>query len=867
MFNKAKKIFVSCLVLGSAFVVLPSTTIGATTSYTKETKTLYAVVDGVQTPIKVDYITNPNGGAVLTILHDEHDTYILTKTEGAYEYAFKDMDKDGALDVYEDWREPTAVRVADLAADLASTPQGIEMIAGLMLFSSHERDSATGLTNAQKDYLVNSHVRNITDAAGNDVKDSVGWTNAMQAFVEQSDFNVPVNFSSDPRSTAGSGDLYSTAETGMHISGWPSNLGMTATFDTNHMYNFAKATSAEYRSMGIITALGPQIDLSTDPRWLRVGGTFGEDTKLSTDMAQAYVDGSQSTYAADGTDLGWGSDSINAMIKHFPGDGPGEGGRESHMRAGKYAVYPGGNYAEHLIPFAEGGLKLKGLTGSAASIMTSYSIAINGDGSVLGGVGNRVGSAYSQFKMDILRDDLGFDGVVCTDWGVTSTPPTPGGSGFGMGWGTETLTSGERHFAILDAGTDMFGGNNVNGPIVEAYQMFVNRDGEAAAQARFAKSAERLLTLTMQAGMFENPYLDADASLAIAGSEDKMAAGYAAQLDSVVMLKNKDNTIKPVADTEKLPSEMTVYIPKTFTKAVPTAFGGNPEAWSDTMSVEAAKEIYGTVLTDSVDAEGNVTTPDLSNVDKVIIGMRSVDNGTQFTNSGIATREDGTTEYYHPLSLQYGPYVANGDNVRKTSIAGDILNDGSQENRSYFGEESVIYNAYDLTAFLNTVDAINATGKDIPVVVTIIASNPVIVSEFEEKADAIIVSFSVSDRAVFDIIEGKHEPKGLLPIAFPINMDAVEANHEDVAHDIEAYKDSQGNTYGFAYGLNWSGQILDDRVNAYDKDIVLTNTPSTSAALAPKAGDTTNVAYYTLFGMLAATTVLVVYKKRKSLMK
>ena len=103
------------------------------------------------------------------------------------------------------------------------------------------------------------------------------------------------------------------------------------------MYNFAKASSAEYRALGIVTALGPQIDLATEPRWLRVGGTFGENTKLSTDMAQAYVDGSQSTYV-NGEDQGWGKDSINCMIKHFPGDGAGEGGRESHTRAGKYAA-------------------------------------------------------------------------------------------------------------------------------------------------------------------------------------------------------------------------------------------------------------------------------------------------------------------------------------------------------------------------------------------------------------------------------------------------------------------------------------------------------------------------------------------------
>ena len=137
--------------------------------------------------------------------------------------------------------------------------------------------------------------------------------------------------------------------------------------------------------------------------------------------------------------------------------------------------------------------------------MTSYSIGINADGSALGG--ERVGSAYSKSKMSILRDDLGFDGVVCTDWGVTSTPPEQLAlGGLGMAWGMENATDNERHLAILDAGGDMFGGNNDNKPIVWSWQQMVDRDGEEAANTRFATSAKRLLKLTMEPGLFENTY-------------------------------------------------------------------------------------------------------------------------------------------------------------------------------------------------------------------------------------------------------------------------------------------------------------------------------------------------------------------------
>lgn len=838
--------------------------------------------------VAIDFVTNPNNGPILGLLHntegiDGGNKYLLSVVDNGYTYAFKDMNKNGQLDTYEDWRLTDEVRAQSLADSLVNEgEEGIKKIAGLMLFSSHESNSAVGLIDSQKDYLDNSNVRNITHAAGNDVKDSLGWTNAMQAYVEASDFNVPVDFSSDPRSTAGSGDLYSDNVGGgtYDISKWPSNIGLAATFNTDDMYEFAKATSTEYRDMGIVTALGPQIDLATEPRWLRVGGTFGENTKLATDMAQAYVDGSQSTYT-NGEDQGWGDDSINCMIKHFPGDGAGESGRESHTRAGKYAVYSGNNFDEHLKPFANGGLKLKGKTGSATAVMTSYSIGINADGSALGG--ERVGSAYSKTKMDILRKDLGFDGVVCTDWGVTSNPPSDseemGFATMGMAWGMEDKSVAERHYAIIDAGSDMFGGNNDAQPIVDAYKTMVAEYDEAYAKERFATSAKRLIKLTMAPGLFENPYLDEDDSLASAGNQEKVDAGYKVQLNSVVMLKNKGGIIKDAASATKNPKDMTVYIPKTYTTEQKGIFGDTPPSWSDTMNIETAKTIYGTVLTDEI-VEDKVVRPDLSNVDMVIVGMRSPNNGSLFNEAGMhmEVQEDGSyKEVFYPLTLQYRPYTADGQNVRKTSIAGNVLADGSFQNRSYFGATSEIANEYDLTACLEAVEAAKAVNKDIPVVVSLNASGPVIVNEFEEKVDAIVCGFSVSDKAVFDIINGKAEPKGLLPVQFPANMDTVEANQEDVAGDLVCHKDSEGNTYDVAYGLNWSGIIDDERVKTYNP-----NRPTTDVAADPipvpvptpdkpstsvKTGDEMNLGESMLLGavaLVAGLSAFVSTKKRKA---
>ncbi|MDR1030770.1 MAG: glycoside hydrolase family 3 C-terminal domain-containing protein [Treponema sp.] len=760
-----------------------------------------------------DYVTvaNPNGGPTLGYAKNS-GLQVLNVKEGNDTYFFKDMNGNGKLDVWEDWRKSAGERAEALSKELT-----IDEIAGLMLFSSHERNPEAGLTDAQKKYLKEDNLRNVLNAGSNNVEALVSWNNAMQAYVEgflkDGHKVIPVNFSSDPRSTAGSDAQYNAG--GEDISRWPSNLGIAATFDPEIMRTFARTAAEEYRGMGIATALGPQIELATDPRWLRFDGTFGENTQLAVDMAEAYVDGSQSTYI-NGQDTGWGVRSINAMIKHFPGDGMGESGRESHLEGGKYAVYPSNNFQEHLKPFIDGGLNLKGKTKQAASMMLSYSVAIGADGNPLFGL-NR-GSAYDQAKIDILRKDNQYEGVLCTDWGVTVAMNDPAQPSFGMAWGAENLSVEERHYAILLAGMDMFGGNNDKKPILAAYDMWVKNFGEASAQERFQLSGKRLLTMLFNVGLFENPYLNLHESKASVGSQDKRDAGYQAQLASIVMLKNKNSVIRAgLLDSYK---DKVAYIPSSIHHNFPTVWDPAVDTADPTLNIETAKGYFKEVLTDTQvkDAVGTVTgftAPDLSHVDLIIVGMQSPDSGGVFSSAGFV--KDEST--FYPLSLQYRPYTASSAGVRQTSLSGDILDDGSKQNRSYYHKTSWISNEYDLDAFLNAKKAAAAieanTGKHIPVLVALKAKNPVIVGEFEAQADAIVTGFSVDDAAYFDILLGKTEPKGLLPMQFPKDMITVEANQEDVGQDLTPYTDEMGNVYDFGYGLNYSGVISDARTAKY----------------------------------------------------
>lgn len=741
-------------------------------------------------------VTNPGDGKTLTMAKDSFE--LIEETDGGSTLAFKDMNGNGELDAWEDWRLDPEERAAALAPQLSA-----DQVSGLMLFSSHERAPGDGLTDAQQEYLSDSYLRNVLYAGGNDIEPVVEWTNEMQAYVEtlvsDDEPYIPVNFSSDPRNDAA--DSYAGASGG--VSQWPSSLGMAATFDPDVVEQFGSVASAEYRAMGLANALSPQIDLATEPRWLRVNGTFGEEVDLASEMASAYVDGFQGTFDEDGENLGWGTDSVSTVIKHFPGDGVGEGGREAHTNAGKYGVLPGDNLDEHVAPF------LAAI--DAGGVMTSYSILLDGEGDPA--YGNAMGSAYDSERVDILREENGYDGVIVTDWGVTAGGETDPDALIGTSWGADDLTVEERHFEVLKAGVDQFGGNNDIAPIQEAYTMWEAAheagDLEQSAEDRWADSGRRILTNLFRVGVYDSAYQDLAVSESVVGNDDFKQAGLDAQHDSLVVLKNNDGTIADGTTAEDL-EDLTVYIPRSFDTGHDGLFGPATYTEGESIDLETAEHYFGTVVTDEAELNDDeevvsYTAPDLSDVDLVLVGMSNPNNGTNFDSAGL----DQETGEFYPLSLQYRPYTADGDSVRKTSISGDTLEDGSKENRSYYGSTSRISNEADLDAFERAVDAVEASGEDIPVVTLLSISNgAVIPTEFEADSDAIVWGSGVSDAAFLDVALGLNEPTGRLPIALPKDMDSVEASLEDVA-DTTPYVDSEGNSYEFGFGLGADGQPIE----------------------------------------------------------
>ncbi|NLJ44921.1 MAG: glycoside hydrolase family 3 protein [Bacteroidales bacterium] len=712
--------------------------------------------------------------------------------------AFKDLNRNGKLDPYEDWRLPFDERARNLASLLS-----VEQIAGLMLYSSHQSIPSAGggrmgggtyggkpfaesganpgdLTDQQKTFLSEDNVRHVLITTVQSPEVAATWNNNAQSFVEGIGLGIPVNTSSDPRHGSDSYAEYN-AGAGGRISMWPGTLGIAATFDPSLMRKFGEVASAEYRALGITTALSPQIDLATEPRWSRFDGTMGEDPQLAADMARAYVDGFQTSSGSDEISGGWGYHSVNAMVKHWPGGGPEEGGRDGHYGYGEYAVYPGNNLKDHLIPFTEGAFKLSGPTAMASAVMPYYTISYNQDTIY----GENVGNSYSKYIInDLLRGVYKYEGVVCTDWGVTGN--VTGVDKFeGKSWGAENLTEAQRHYKILMAGVDQFGGNNAKGPVLEAYNIGVKENGEEFMRKRFEESAVRLLRNIFRVGLFENPYLDTEKTKTTVGNPDFMKAGYEAQLKSVVMLKNSSNTLP-------LKKQLKVYIPRKYTPAGRNWFGNEiPERWVDPVNLNIVSK-YFTVVQEPADA------------DFALVSIASPSGGSGYSPDDLKAKGNG----YVPIPLQYGKYKA--EYARDPSIAGGSPFENFT-NRSYKGKTVTAQNSYDM----KMVNETRARMGKKPVVVLIDVSNPMVFSEIEKNASAILVHFGVQDQALLDLLTGQSEPGGLLPFQMPADMLTVEKQFEDVPRDMTCYNDSDGNIYDFGFGLDWKGVINDARTQKY----------------------------------------------------
>jgi len=446
-------------------------------------------------------------------------------------HQFRDLNANGKLDIYEDSRQLVEARVKDLLSQM-----GLEDKVGMFWHPPIGvgdrgrvlRKPAMMSPASSYDVIINQKVRHFNLFEVPRAKFLARWYNRIQKIAEMDRLGIPITISSDPRNGVSNFLGNNLLEGG--YSKWPEPIGLAAIGDSSLTVKFAQIASHEMRSVGIRTALHPMADLATEPRWARVNGTFGENAELAATMTSAYIMGFQ------GKELG--PNSVACMTKHWPGGGPQANGEDAHFSYGKDQAYPGKNFKYHLIPFKAA------IAAGTAMIMPYYGVPV-------GQTSQDVGMSFNkEIVNDLLRVEFGYNGIVCTDWGILE--------GFSFAgieiveakdWGVEHLSLEEKILKALDAGVDQFGGSNLGTQLMAAVQT------GKITEDRLDQSVRRLLRVKFEIGLFDDPYVDEKEAAKVVGQDSYMQAGAKAQRKAMVLLKNSNNaqgSILPLQEDIKL---------------------------------------------------------------------------------------------------------------------------------------------------------------------------------------------------------------------------------------------------------------------------------------------------------------------------
>ncbi len=458
---------------------------------------------------------------------------------------FKDLNKNGKLDKYEDWRQGNLVRAKDLLSQMS-----IEQKVGFMLISTtrlkndwsfeapkgkepissdfNETDliqtnnmfskqplpipimSAAGTTKAVKEFQL----RHFILRANVPAKMNAEWANKLQALCEADGLGIPAIVASNPRN-----HITKDASIGLSVgkavfSTWPGELGLSATRDLKLIHEFADIARQEWAAVCIRKGYMYMADLGTEPRWQRYEGTFGENANWIARMMTEIV------YGFQGQKLG--KNSVALTTKHFPGGGATEGGQDPHFPWGRNEVFPGGMFNNNLIPFKAA------IKAGTSAIMPYYSIPNDTKY-------EKIAYAYNKgILQDLLRGQLGFKGIINSDTGPIEMMP----------WGAENLTIKERYKRTLEAGVNIYSGTADPAPLLETVKSGI------VDMKLIDDSVVKLLMEKFEMGLFENPYVDENAAEKLVGNENFQKKADLAHRKSIVLLRNEVKILPKKANTK-----------------------------------------------------------------------------------------------------------------------------------------------------------------------------------------------------------------------------------------------------------------------------------------------------------------------------
>ncbi|GAA1806341.1 glycoside hydrolase family 3 protein [Agromyces neolithicus] len=712
---------------------------------------------------------------------------------------FKDLNANGTVDVYEDWRKPVEQRVANLVEQMT-----LEEKAGLMLIDTVNAscDVATGefgtVPDTAVDYIDNQYMhrfifRNVVDSGdradcqpsgggfGTNVRvtpaEAATFMNSIQELSEATRLGIPVLYKSNARNHIDPQARAGINEASGSFSAFPKEAGIAAAAlgeqakntgeatdgDMSVVEDFAAVMGEEWSSIGLRGMYGYMADLSTEPRWYRTHETFTEDADLGANIMGQLVKSLQGEVGKDGNSLSAETD-VALTMKHFPGGGPQELGLDPHYAFGKAQVYPGDAFGYHLKPFEAA------IEAGVSSIMPYYGVPV--DVTYEGVDYDEVGMAFSdQIVNGLLRDQMGFAGYVNSDTGIIND----------RAWGLEDATIPERVAAAINGGTDTLSGFHDVATITDLV------DAGLVSEERVTLAAERLLAPLFEMGLFEDPYVDPAVATATVGSDENRATAIDLQRKSTVLLQNQQvdgDSVLPLDGGE------TVYVI------------GNVDA--DEVAAAGYDVINGN------DPAEQRTAAD-ADVALVSMTARNVNTGTYVSNDS-ATGLD--PEHINPSVIDgiegldgQSPYGAADACV--VNGGGACTDNGLRFGGSFPWESSTLdftgmadAESWEVTPSLDTVQQVMAEVGAENTVLDIYFRQPFVLDEASglRDAGAILANFGNSTTALMDVVSGEFNPQGKMPFALAGTREAILQQNSDTPGYDET---DDGALYPFGFGLSY----------------------------------------------------------------
>lgn len=399
-------------------------------------------------------------------------------------YRFKDLNDNGVLDAYEDWRLSPQERAENLLSLMTAEQKAAQMV-HLTLVT--QKDSWFNKNNVGfalvYEYIFEPEEDDEAEEDGEEsdetqtpissARNAAMRTNEIQELSESSELGIPVIFSMDTEAGA------AFVKDATYL---PDEINQGAAGDAELVTRLNEVLKEELMAVGVRMALSPDADLITDPRWGRNQECYSEDVETVETMIAAAVKALQGENGLD-------ENSVMATVKHFPGAGAQTNGVDGSPLT----------ISEDSIDLHLAGFKAAIDADVAAVMPYGYSTVpyLGGDA-----VDNSADQSAAVMT-DLLRGELGYEGIIQTDWGL-------------------------NFVGAANAGADVLGGAGVR----STAQLVDGVD-----EALLTDACRRILIAKFQMGLFENPYVDEEAAEEIIGSDEHKAVAKEAAAKSFTLVK------------------------------------------------------------------------------------------------------------------------------------------------------------------------------------------------------------------------------------------------------------------------------------------------------------------------------------------